>query len=64
MNLVGKWKVKEVLQFSLENGMEWKPVDEVIAANADEDEEEEGGFNAYRDTITSFNEDVTVDTLA
>ena len=64
MNLVGKWKVKELLQFSLENGMEWKPVDEVIAANADEDEEEEGGFNAYRDTITSFNEDGTVDTLA
>ena len=64
MNLVGKWKVKELLQFSLENGMEWKPVDEVIAANADEDEEEEGGFNAYRDTITYFNEDGTVDTLA
>lgn len=64
MNLVGKWKVKELLQFSLENGMEWKPVDEVIDANADEDEEEEGGFNAYRDTITSFNEDGTVDTLA
>ena len=39
MNLVGKWKVKELLQFSLENGMEWKPVDEVIDANADEDEE-------------------------
>ena len=47
MNLIGKWKVKEVLSFSPEKGMEWITVDEIVKA-ADDPE----SIAMYRDTVT------------
>lgn len=58
MNLIGKWKVKEVLRFTVENGMEWKTVEELAAAGAEEQE-----LAPYRDSITIFTEDGLVETL-
>lgn len=58
MNLIGKWKVKEVLSFSPEKGMEWITVDEIVKA-ADDPE----SIAMYRDTVTVFNEDGTVETF-
>lgn len=35
MNLIGKWKTKEILSFSAENGVEWKTLDELAAMGED-----------------------------
>lgn len=58
MNLIGKWKVKEAINFSPENGMEWKTVDELEALGQDE-----STIATYRNTLTVFNEDGTMETL-
>lgn len=58
MNLIGKWKVKEAINFSPENGMEWKTVDELEALGQDE-----STIATYRNTLTVFNEGGTMETL-
>ena len=58
MNLIGKWKVKEVLRFSPENGMEWKTVEELEAQGADED-----GLSMYRNSFMIFHENGTAENL-
>lgn len=56
MNLVGKWKVKEVMGFSLEEGMIWKPLEQVALEDPD-------SYKVFENTITEFCEDGTVQTL-
>ena len=58
MNLIGKWKVKEVLYFTAENGMEWKTIDELAEAGVEEDT-----LAIYRKSVTVFTEDGAVDTM-
>lgn len=58
MNLIGKWKTKEILRFSAENGMEWKTLDELAAMGEDED-----SLSPYRNSLIVFNEDGTMETL-
>ncbi|MGN0379659.1 MAG: hypothetical protein ACI4EU_08725 [Butyrivibrio sp.] len=58
MNLVGKWKIKEVLSFSPDKGMVWKTLDELLADGEDED-----SVSKYRNTVTQFNEDGTVEDM-
>lgn len=58
MNLIGKWKVKEMLHFSLENGMEWKTLEELAAMGEDED-----SLSMYRNSVMIFHENGTVETL-
>lgn len=58
MNLIGKWKVKEVLHFSLENGMEWKTVEELEAQGVDEDD-----ISTYRNSFMIFHENGTAESL-
>lgn len=58
MNLIGKWKVKEVLRFSLENGMEWETLEKLEAQGIAEDE-----LSVYRDSFMVFHEDGTVEEL-
>ncbi len=58
MNLIGKWKVKEVLRFSPENGMEWKTVEELEAQGADEDD-----LSMYRNSFMIFHENGTAENL-
>ena len=58
MNLIGKWKTKEILSFSAENGMEWKTLDELAAMGEDED-----SLSPYRNSLIVFNEDGTMETL-
>ena len=54
MNLVGKWKIKAVLSFSPDR----KTLDELLADGEDED-----SVSKYRNTVTQFNEDDTVEDL-
>ena len=36
MELIGKWKVREVMSFDLDSGMVWKTLDQLAASeNAD-----------------------------
>lgn len=58
MNLIGKWKVKEVLRFSPENGMEWKTLEEIEALGEDEDT-----LSMYRNSVMIFHENGTAETL-
>ncbi len=58
MNLIGKWKVKQVLRFSPENGMEWKTPEEMEAMGEDEDE-----IADYRNSVMIFNENGTAESL-
>ena len=58
MNLIGKWKVKEVLHFSLENGMEWKPLEELETLGVDED-----SLSMYQNSVMIFNENGTVENM-
>lgn len=58
MNLIGKWKVKEVLHFSLENGMEWKTLEELEALGEDED-----SLSMYRNSVMIFHENGTAENL-
>ena len=54
MNLVGKWKIKAVLSFSPDR----KTLDELLADGEDED-----SVSKYRNTVTQFNEDDTVEDM-
>ena len=57
MELIGKWKVREVMSFDLDSGMVWKTLDQLAASeNADED-----SIDKYRKM--AFNGDGTVETL-
>ena len=59
MELIGKWKVREVMSFDLDSGMVWKTLDQLAASeNADED-----SIDKYRKTVMDFNGDGTVETL-
>lgn len=58
MNPIGKWKVKQVLRFSLENGMEWKTVEELEVLGEDED-----SLSMYRNSVMIFHENGTAETL-
>ena len=59
MELIGKWKVREVMSFDLDSGMVWKTLDQLAASeNADED-----SIDKYRKTVMAFNGDGTVETL-
>lgn len=58
MNPIGTWKTKEVQHFSLENGLEWKTVEELEALG-----EDESTLALYRDSRTVFTEDGRVETL-
>lgn len=58
MNLIGKWKVKEVFCFSPENGMEWKPVEEPEAQGVEEDD-----LSMYRNSFMIFYENGTAENL-
>ena len=58
MNPIGKWKVKQVLRFSPENGMEWKTLEELEAQGVDEDD-----LSMYRNSVMIFHENGTVETL-
>ena len=55
VNLVGKWKIKEIQKFSLEDfNMVWKPV-----ADLTEESEDEKTLNLYRNSELVFYEDGT-----
>ena len=58
MNLIGKWKVKETIHFSLENGMEWKTLEELEALGEDED-----SLSTYRNSVMIFHENGTAENL-
>ncbi len=58
MNPIGKWKVKQVLRFSPENGMEWKTVEELEAQGTDEDD-----LATYRNSVMMFHENGTAENL-
>lgn len=58
MNPIGKWKVKQVLRFSPENGMEWKTLEELEAQEGDEDD-----LSMYRNSVMIFHENGTAENL-
>ena len=58
MNPIGKWKVKQVLRFSPENGMEWKTLEELEAQGVDEDD-----LSMYRNSVMIFHENGTAENL-
>ena len=58
MDLIGKWKIKQALSFDPDNGLVWKPVDQIVVSDDDEQMEK-----LYRESITVFNENGTVETL-
>ena len=58
MNPIGKWKIREVMHFTLEDGMAWRTPDELAALDVDED-----SVRMYRTSVLIFNEDGTAKTL-
>lgn len=58
MNLIGKWKVKQTMHFSLENGMEWKTLEELETLGTDEDI-----ISEYKNSVMIFHENGTVENL-
>ena len=58
MSPIGKWKVKQVLRFSPENGLEWKTLEELEAQGVDEDD-----LSMYRNSVMIFHENGTAETL-
>ncbi|MDD6203693.1 MAG: hypothetical protein PUC05_01665 [Firmicutes bacterium] len=58
MDLIGKWKVKEIFRFSLEGGMEWKTLEDLEAQGEDEDE-----LATYKNSVMIFYENGTAENL-
>ena len=58
MNPIGKWKVKQVLRFSPENGLEWQTLEELEAQGVDEDD-----LSMYRNSVMIFHENGTAENL-
>ena len=59
MSPIGKWKVKQVLRFSPENGMEWKTLEELETQGVDEDD-----LSMYRNSVMIFHENGTAESKA